>query len=233
MLHQFGRWEFTPSQSPFCFKLETFFRIARIPYINEYGIKMSNKGKLPFIEVDGKQYCDSHLIIQMFKQKYHIDLDSHLTIQQHAILYSFQRLLEDHLNFGVLHLRWTDNFPEVRKYSLKLPFLIDLLFAPMIQSQMIKQSVAQGIGKHSNDEIIALIHEDLEALSILLGDKTFMFGELPSTLDIIAFPFLANFLYVPFPGPLFDILSKYPNLVNFTHRFKNLFWSDWDEVLQK
>lgn len=59
----------------------------------------------------------------------------------------------------------------------------------MIFSYMRKQLSAQGIGRHTPDEIYAMGAADLEALSIALGDELFFLGE---TLAALTPPFMDN-----------------------------------------
>ncbi|KAH7694446.1 Protein Y48C3A.3, partial [Aphelenchoides avenae] len=66
-LFQFPRMKVVPSGSPYCFKLETWLRMADIPYKNVEGLPMtirSKEGTLPFVELDGKEYDDSEFIIR-------------------------------------------------------------------------------------------------------------------------------------------------------------------------
>ncbi|VDO57252.1 unnamed protein product [Haemonchus placei] len=64
-LVQFPRAGCIPSPSPFALKVETWLRMADIPYTNisnEF-TKMSSKGQIPFVEVNGRQVADSNFII--------------------------------------------------------------------------------------------------------------------------------------------------------------------------
>ena len=56
-LFQFPRMFAVPNLSPFCCKLETWLRIARIPYevVDTPNPRAGPKGKLPFIEDAGRQ----------------------------------------------------------------------------------------------------------------------------------------------------------------------------------
>jgi hypothetical protein len=54
ILHQFPRGIYAPSASPFVMKLETWLRIAEIPYKNEFSLQMSKKGQVPWITFNGE-----------------------------------------------------------------------------------------------------------------------------------------------------------------------------------
>jgi glutathione S-transferase len=48
---------------------------------------------------------------------------------------------------------------------------------------------AQGTSRQSRDEVYARGRADLAALSELLGDQPYLFGELPSSYDAILYAF--------------------------------------------
>ena len=64
-LFQFPRLFGIPNVSPFCCKLETWMRIARIPYevVSTPDPRKGPKGKLPFIEDAGVRIADTSLIV--------------------------------------------------------------------------------------------------------------------------------------------------------------------------
>ena len=95
VLHQFPPSELTVSGSPPCLKLETFLRMTKIPYENEYGLKFSKKGKVPWIEFNGQEIADSNFCIQFLKRAFNVDIDSHLSASEKAIAHSVRTMLEE------------------------------------------------------------------------------------------------------------------------------------------
>ena len=95
ILHQFPPTDSVASGSPPCSKLETFLRMTRIPYENEYGLKFSKKGKMPWIEFNGQEIADSNFCIQFLKGEFKVDIDSHLTNTEKAIAHSIRTMLEE------------------------------------------------------------------------------------------------------------------------------------------
>ncbi|MFH4983305.1 hypothetical protein AB6A40_010014 [Gnathostoma spinigerum] len=65
-LYQFPRFKNIPSISPFCLKLETWLRMADIPYENITCCfkTRSLEGTLPFVEYNGVEHPDSALAIR-------------------------------------------------------------------------------------------------------------------------------------------------------------------------
>ena len=94
VLHQFAPSDLVPSGSPPCLKLETFFRMTKIPYENAYGMKFSKQGKLPWIEFNGKEIADSNFCIRFLMNEFHLDVDSHLNLTERAIGHTVRTMLE-------------------------------------------------------------------------------------------------------------------------------------------
>ena len=80
-------------------------------------------------------------------------------------------------------------------------------------------------------EVMEMSFIDIYALSELLGDKLYMFGERPTTLDCMVFGHLAQFLYIPigFPQQKY-IRENASNLVMLVERMKAEMWPDWDKM---
>ena len=63
ILHQFPRARYCPNPSPYPIKLETFLRLHDINYVNDFEEPMSDKGKSPWITLNGENVADSQIII--------------------------------------------------------------------------------------------------------------------------------------------------------------------------
>jgi len=105
------------SVSPFSLKVETFLRLARIPYRNEAAtvksIFRNPKRKLPAATIKGDYVADSSFIIrhlQMtapFSQSCQANLcDAELTPQQKAVGYFIKQTCEEHLYFVIGYWRY-------------------------------------------------------------------------------------------------------------------------------
>jgi hypothetical protein len=91
-----------------------------------------------------------------------------------------------------------------------------------IRKSIRSTAFSQGMGRHSRAEIIQLMESDLESLSTLLGQKEFLFGDKPSTIDAIMYGFLVNVLWTPREGDLKTITAKRSNLVSHCDRMHKL-----------
>jgi len=120
---------------------------------------MSPKGKCPWIELNGKVISDSHFIILHLEKHFNQTLDVCLTPEQQASKTAISRMLEDHLYFSLLHFRWIENFPLIRKYVLKFPFFLDLFLSPMLKSNAKKRLYLQGLGRFTRKELCFVTEE--------------------------------------------------------------------------
>ena len=55
--------------SPFALKLETYLRMNKVDYEPIYCLKMSRKGQIPYIELNGEQIADSNIIIKELENR--------------------------------------------------------------------------------------------------------------------------------------------------------------------
>ena len=85
----------TPSSSPACLKLETYLRMAKIPYENVYGVEMSSKGKCPWIEYKGEKVADSNFCVWYLNDQFDVDLDEHLSPAERGVAHAFRTMLEE------------------------------------------------------------------------------------------------------------------------------------------
>ena len=96
VLHQFFRTsELSVSCSPPCMKLETFLRMTKTPYENDFSFKFSKKGKMPWIEYNGQEIADSNFCIEFLKKEFQVDTDSHLSATEKAIARSIRVMLDE------------------------------------------------------------------------------------------------------------------------------------------
>ena len=87
-----------------------------------------------------------------------------------------------------------------------------------------KALYAQGMGRHSRDEIYEIGKADLTAVSMWLGDKPFFMGATATSVDASAYSFLANILVPPLKFPLQDHGMSLPNLSAYCERMKKKYY---------
>jgi glutathione S-transferase len=186
------------------------------------------KGKMPYI-VDGtRTVADSSLAIDYLKASYGDPLDSWMNAEQRGVALAWQRLLEEHLYWAVLHTRWIE--PEGWRltrgvFFAGLPAPLSWVIPPMARRSMARELHGHGMGRHSAEEIHALGRQDITALADFLGEKPFLMGELPCSLDAVAYGFLANLLWVPLESALKLQAQKYPQLERYCERMKSRYYA--------
>ena len=116
-----------------------------------------------------------------------------------------------------------------------MPKFIAKLAFPLVSKYMTKQVRAQGIGRHTKDEVLAMMIGDLRAASLCLGDKEFIMGDKPCSVDCTMFGFLAGILFNGDPdSPHVKAIDEdLVNLKHYTFRIKERFWPDWENCLYK
>ncbi|XP_032241605.1 failed axon connections homolog isoform X2 [Nematostella vectensis] len=165
--------------SPFCLKLETFLRMTKIPYKTVYGWNPSSKGKLPWIEYQGKSIADSNFCVDFLNKEFFVDVDEHLTVEQKAVARAVMVTLEENTYWTLMHYVWcTDHANVVRDEAFShLPSPIRHVVFWRVQSACQGYLQAHGMGRHTEEEIYAIAERDLKGISALLGDQKYMFGE--------------------------------------------------------
>lgn len=217
-----------PSMSPFCVKLETYMRMTKVDYKVLNGTPVAApKRKVPYVEIDGQIMGDSELIIQLLKKKFGDPLDEKLSVADRALANAFQRMVEEHLYFASAYLRWTDasSLAYVREvFRSLLPPIIGPLIFKQIRKNFLKAIYAQGMGRHSREEILGFAKTDLLSLSVFLGEKPYFLGPQPTSLDATMYGFLIQQIWVPWDSPLKQYAQTLSNLVRFCERMKQQYW---------
>ncbi|XP_061190122.1 failed axon connections homolog [Saccostrea echinata] len=227
--HTVPRGPFAPSLTPFAVKLETYLRMAKIPYQNEFdsAVNRSSKGKLTWIEYNGEKVADSEFCIKFINKTLNIDLDKEFTDEEKSIAYSFQKVAEEYFFWALFLQRFVhDEGGEFFKY-VKIPWIFRIIG----KRRAIKQTHAQGIGRHSQEEVRTLIIECLQNFSSFLGKKKFLLGEKACQADCAAFGILSQCYWHGY-GPFIEQeFKKFENLCNYCERMKAEFWPDWDDCI--
>ncbi|MGR9051714.1 MAG: glutathione S-transferase family protein [Gammaproteobacteria bacterium] len=215
--------------SPFVLKVETYMRMAGITFevVADFAnLRKAPKGKLPFIEDDGKVIADSFFIISYLREKYRPTLDDHLSPEQKAVSNLIVKSLEENFYWCIVYSRWMrdDTWPTIKNAIFgQLPFPLNL-FVPYIVKKGVKDTLyKQGLGRHNDEEILCIARHALESLSILLADKKYFFGDKPSTLDAVAYAFLAQLMLVDLDNPMNRLARSFENLVNFCKTIDGLY----------
>ena len=189
---------------------------------------LAPKGKMPFVEIDGQRMGDSTLILERLSKEPGKDPDADLGRTERAVSHAFRRMIKENLYWVMAFDRWVteENFSVV--YT---PVLIDVFFAALppehqqayvaaTRKSMVDQTHAQGMGRHTVDEVQQIGMADLQAISDYLGDKPFFMGDKPTTVDATLYGYLANMLLVPIASKARDFGRTLPNLLAHCERMR-------------
>ncbi|MDD5580464.1 MAG: glutathione S-transferase family protein [Methylobacter sp.] len=231
-LYKFGSIDDVCDASPFCVKVEAYLRLAKLPYEALSGthyLRKAPKGKLPYIEDNGKIIADSSFILEYLKETYGDTLDAELSDADKAIAHAFIKMIDENMYWILVHARWKlDHNSEALKklFFGGIPFPLNKIVVFIMRKNVIKKLYAQGIGRHSDEEIVEIGNRDLKALADFLDGKPYFFGDQPTTLDAVAYGMLVQMIRMAsFTAPIFDKAKSYKNLVEFTDRFHENYFS--------
>ena len=221
-----------PNASPFCMKLETYLRMAQLPFvapaISLREIGKAPKGKLPYVCDGSTVLADSTLIIDYLKTTYGDPLDAWLSAEQRAVALAFQRLLEENLYWALLHSRWVE--PQgwamtKEAFFGTLPRPLKWIIPLLARRAMRQQLHGHGMGRHSAQEIHAIGQRDITALADFLWHKPYFMGDEPCSLDATAYAFLANLVWVPMDSALTQHAERYPQLEVYCRRMRSRYYT--------
>ena len=234
-LYGFGPGWGLPETSPYVTKTEVQLKMAGLPYSKDTtGFQRAPKGKLPYIDDDGTVVADSTFIRAHLERAHGIDLDAGMDARERGQAWAVERMIEDHLTWANGHARWLipsnfdkgpahifDSVPEVAREQ-----------AREAARGRVKAAVyGHGLGRHSEPEIWQLANRSLKALSALLGDNAYLFGNTPCGADATAFGAIAGILTPFFPSELRDLASGYDNLVAYRDRMMARYYPDFAQAL--
>ncbi len=227
-LYQFPPIWGLPSVSPFCMKVEIYLRMADLAYevVPTANPRRAPKGKLPYIDDDGKLIADSGLIVDYLEAKYGAKIDGGLTARDAAVSLAFRRLIEEHLYWGGIYARWDDEAGWARAkaaYFGRLPLGVRSVIAAVVRRGMLKDLRGQGMGRHTGEEICEIATRDVSALSSFLDEKDYFMGSEPTTLDATAYAFLAHLLWAPIENPIRAKVAGSANLSAYCQRMRARF----------
>jgi glutathione S-transferase len=219
-----------PCPSAFCVKLETYLRMADIPYETANGVPAdAPKGKIPWIDDDGCVLGDSTFIIAYLKKKHGDPLDARLTSHERALGHAIKKLLEESLYFVSSYSKWGED-EGFKIYAAELfagmPEEHFKSVSDAVRKRVVEKLHAQGIARHSSAEVYELGIQDVESFAELLGDGPYLFGDHPTSYDACAFGVIGNLKDGPFVSPVRDATRQAQNVAHYVDRIRHEYFSD-------
>ncbi|ORC88796.1 uncharacterized protein TM35_000152270 [Trypanosoma theileri] len=181
------RWRFAPSVSPPCTKLETFLRLAKIPYEAHVvsSTKVSPTGCLPCIIHNGKRMAESNVIIDYITAQFRVKLDKHLTEEQRALGTAVGSMLEYGDRFAYYRTITGEGakllIPHVAR-ALRVPQLIARIIVYRMRARLTRSAQLAGIDT-STEESEQEYLQDIKTIEHIIGEKSFLLGDEPTSYD--------------------------------------------------
>jgi glutathione S-transferase len=229
-LFQFPRMFAIPNLSPFCSKLETWLRIAGIPYevVETADPRKGPRGKLPFIEDAGVRLADSSLIIEHLVKTRGVDPDVGLDARQRAVSLVVQRTLEEHYAFvlAYTHLVRDEGLRHTRSRFDALPRVVRPFVARLVTRQVEKILWFQGTLRRTDAEIMVAAIRDWTAVLTLISEGPYFFGNEPHSVDAIVFATLASSMLTPIDSPVRDFLLSKPRMTAYVEGMRARFFPE-------
>jgi glutathione S-transferase len=199
---------------------------------------MSTRGQLPFIELNGRQFGDTNLIMENLIATYHLSIDRSLNSRERAEARLLTVLIEESIFRIVAYQRSLDlswmatekgvigHFSGIKKFVFQ-KFIIKKL-----QKSYKNMVHIQGIGRKTPQEVEEQAKQDLSILSFYLGDKPYFFGDKPTSVDATAFGQLVTLTDTPLASTVIKpyMQQSTPNLIEFVNRIKQNYWPDWESL---
>jgi hypothetical protein len=222
----------TPNLCPFMVKMETWMRMHNIKYqIVDTNNTRSKRGNLPYMLLNGEEYSETQFMIEFLSRRNGLSLDEGLSAEQLAVRRAVIALVEQSTAWTAFVLAYCRHNEQFKKWCRlsHSKYFNDALFSKMI-SIVTPRANGHGYGHLTNDELAQTGKDDIRAISTLLGDKKFFFGDKPTMIDCALFAQLSQLAYVTFPYPHKELFrTECTNIVPYLDRVKAAFWPDWDE----
>jgi glutathione S-transferase len=202
--------------NPFGLKIFAFLKLAGLPFRHEhiFDAKTAPRGQLPYIVDNGEHVGDSDAIIVYLTEKYSVAIDSNLTEAQRNADLMIRRTLDD-LYWVMSYSRWKDPqfWPVFRDAMLETHGNLTASGMEAARKYNFERYHYQGIGRYDPTEVYKRGIADLQAIDSLLGERGFLFGPRPNSIDAGVYGFVANIYFYKIDTPLRKFIASHPNLV--------------------
>lgn len=216
--------------SPFVVKLETWLRLAGLPYVKKTGGNPASgpKGKVPWVEVDGIRVGDSALIQAHLIRRSGVRLDEGMTPQETAQAHLLRRAFEEGLYFHMVRSRWCEETAwPVQRAALRalFPPLLGAIVPAIVRRQVRRKAWEQGVARHSTEEAEAMAVADLDAARAILGDQDYVMGPAPRSVDATVYAFVAGFQGFAVDSPT-RTAALHPTWRAYVGRIRDQYWAE-------
>jgi len=211
-----------PDASPFVVKALVLMKMSGLPFETKpANFQKAPRGKVPYLSDAGRIIGDSTLIRWHLEKEHGVAFDAGLTPEQRAVGWAYERLAEDHLYFAIVEARWMvrENFDKgPRRFFDFAPAPLRPVIIAIMKRKVRQQLTGQGLGRHTRADIARFAARDLEAISMLLGDKPWAFGDSPKGADATLWAMVTSALCPHFEMEVRRAAECFPNLIAYRDR---------------
>ncbi|MEC3859775.1 glutathione S-transferase family protein [Mesobacterium sp. TK19101] len=184
-----------PSFSPFCVKAMCLLQMSGLDWQRKDVAMPRNTphGRLPVL-LDGDQVIADSSFIQAHLEARGVEFNAGLSAAQKAQSHALIRMVEENLRCGLVTDRWlnAENWLWVKQaFFGKLPGPLKGIVPNIVRRKVRRAMEAQGIAQFDEPDRLARLGADLEALTVVLGDQPFLFGDAPTAADAAILPVLS------------------------------------------
>ncbi len=202
--------------NPFGLKVFAFLRLTGVAFRHEhiFDAKAAPRGQLPYIVDDGRHVGDSDTIIAYLVEKYRLPIDSGLMPAQRDTGLMIRRTLDD-LYWVMSYSRWKDPqfWPAFRDAMLGAHPSLTTEGMEAAQKFNFQRYHYQGIGRYEPQDVYKRGIADLTAVAGLIGERGFLFGPQPTSIDAGVYGFVANIYFYDIDTPLKAFVASHRDLV--------------------
>lgn len=232
-LYGFGTRFGLPDISPFVLKVDAFLRINKLEFNRKNGLpylRSSPKGKLPVIDDSGKTVADSSFIFEHLIETHKLRIDDWLTEEQKALAYLISKSIDENFYWCLIYGRWIseESWPRVKNELFqRLPLPVRLVIPHVVRKGVKDSLFKHGMGRHTDNEIHDIARKSLQSFSDILGEKPYIFGDQPCSLDATLYGFLAQAILIDMDTSMTRLARSFPRLVSYCERLQAEFYADF------
>ena len=219
------------SASPFCLKATWLLNMSDLPWerVDMNDPRSMPHQKLPAIRDGDTLVADSDNIRQHLEAR-GADFEPNLSDIDKATARAFIRMAEEHMYFHQVMDRWgkDENWVIIRELFFgQIPKPLRGFISGGIRKSARKGLHQQGIGRLTEEERMARIEPDLNAITTRLWQGQFLFGDTPTAADASVGAILACMQSSPTPTVLSRRIATDPVLSDYVDRATATMGNDW------
>lgn len=223
-----------PFSEPSSTAIECLLRMMKLNYRVCQRLKSVESS---YIVIHKKSYHGTLAAVEIIKTLAGVHLNEDLSAREAAVLRLATATLECQTESCLMHHRWVDQGREWRQTSEDfkgINVFRNMFLQSRVHKRIRSRLEAVGLGAVASDKVLCVLVRDLQALSVLLGDKNYLFGNRPSSLDCLCFGLVSNLVYCSVETNLRNIImTNFSNLFDHCERIKTTYWPDWTRISQK